>query len=128
MKRQTSIRNAKSVAAAIKKCNGIIGTPEAVYDAFKIKAAWVFGSTIKGKENPNDTDILIEAYSVGRCRYHNAKRSKARSFYKMDSTEAALRHLRGSMKMVRFHFEKIDGSIAYPRVMIYPRMDLKEQA
>jgi hypothetical protein len=132
MKLETSINNAMRVAERIKQCNGLIGTPEASYEALRISRAWVFGSTVKGKLNPSDTDILLECKKVGRFNLANASmmaRSTARSGfrYKMDSLRAGHSYLRTGLKMVRFHDINIDGKIGdveATKVMIYPRMDL----
>lgn len=132
MKLKTSIRNALLVAQRIKHCNGLIGTPEATTEAFRIKRAWLFGSTAKGKLNPSDTDILIEAYSVGKFNLRRAKKqpkSKAsHGFrYSLNSEEVAHAYLRGNIKMLRLHDLKVDGNlgdIPNTKIMIYPRMDL----
>jgi predicted nucleotidyltransferase len=129
MKLSTSIRNAKIIAERVHRCNGLIGTSGALNEALRVKRMWVFGSTVKGKENPNDTDILIECETAGRFCYQNAKLhpiSTARNGfrYKVSSIDVAYSYLRGNLKMVRLHDVNIDGSIATPRIMIYPRMEL----
>ena len=71
MKYETAIKNAKKVADRIRRSNGLIGTPDCQYSVFKIKRAWLFGSTAKGKPLPNDVDILIEGFGVGRRQHVN---------------------------------------------------------
>jgi hypothetical protein len=132
MKLETSIRNALLVAARIKKCNGLIGTPEASHEALRITRAWLFGSTVKGKLNPNDTDILLESIEVGRFNLRNAKKRPISTMrtgvrYCIRSHEVAYSYLRSRIKMVRFHDIAIDGSlsdVAQTKIMIYPRNDL----
>lgn len=132
MKLETSIKNAIKVARRIKHCNGLIGTPEATTEAFRIKRAWVFGSTVKGKLNPRDTDIMIEGYCIGSFNLKRAKKqpkSKASCGirYSLNSIEVAHSYLRGNIKMLRLHDFKIDGNlgdIPNTKIMIYPRMDL----
>ena len=131
MKLETSIKNALLIANRIKHCNGLIGTPHASHEALRIKRAWLFGSTAKGKQNPNDTDILLECEAVGRFRFNNAKMEpKSRSSghrYRLHAMDEGRYYLRGNLKMVRFHDLKIDGNfgdIPDTKIMIYPRLDL----
>lgn len=132
MKRETSIRNALKVAERIKRCNGLIGTPDASYEALRIKRAWLFGSTVKGKLNPGDTDILLECYVVGWFNLENAKlepksRNSMGHRYALCALEEGRRYLRRGLKMVRFHDLKIDGNfgdIAETKIMIYPKNNL----
>lgn len=143
MKYETAIKNAREIAARIKKVNGLIGTPGCEYDVFKIRRAWLFGSTAKGKSNPGDVDILIEGHAVGRrlfagCRanrgvpWSNAladkefKRRYGISVSKSSKMNAVL-FLTKNMKMIRVHDYSVDGEIAYPRIMLYPRIDLPTQ-
>ena len=140
MKYETAIRNTMKVADRIRKSNGLIGTPECERETVKIRKAWLFGSTAKGKPNPNDVDILIEYNLIGRrqhtnCRAHRGfsrtnaavdKEYKRR--YGISAPQSAwaatVRLLSRNMKMVRIHDANTDGEIAHPRIMIYPRMDL----
>ena len=66
MKRATALKSLKKIVDRIHAVNGLLATPEASSEAFRIKRAWVFGSTVKGSESPGDLDILIDAESVGR--------------------------------------------------------------
>lgn len=145
MKLEAAIGKAKIIAERITKANGLIGTPECSFEAYRIKRAWLFGSAAKGKENPRDVDILIEAREAGRPQrtQKNKRNVKDRRFNrtcnaKIDKQyyrsygmvrgictyKTAESFLRGNLKMVRFHSLEIDGEIAYPRILIYPRMDL----
>ena len=131
MKRSTALKNANKIAGILKKNGGIICTPEALFEAAIIRRAWVFGSTAKGKENPNDLDILIDVKIVGRFNC-NAKtnRDYTRRYGilgKLCTHETALRFLRKGTKMTRFHSLDTDGNlfdIPQTKIMIYPRNDL----
>lgn len=159
MKRSTAIKTALEIADRVKKWNGIIGTPECEFTAFRIKRMWLFGSTAKGYENPNDVDILIDGGECGLIQFANWKNKKSmagfitdrkkrtdRSFVKfrlgktdkgylrscrvytaVSSRITALRMIKGNSKMVRFHEYEVDGNLAYPRIMLYPRNDFKTQ-
>ena len=143
MKAKTAINNAMKIAERIKLLNGLIGTPGTGFECFRIKRAWVIGSTIKGKENPNDLDIILDAEECGRrfntvklyrkCskwpHYYGAKLHKEYlrryGMYSPVSCEyEAHKYLRGWLKMARIHDWKIDHEAASQRIMIYPRNDL----
>lgn len=64
MKRETAIKNVNTIAARLKNISGLIGTPNTDHECFKVRAAYVFGSTVKGSINPNDlvsSDSAIES-------------------------------------------------------------------
>lgn len=140
MKLSTSLKNANAVADRIKALSGIIMTPEGSREAVRIKRAWLFGSTAKGKVNPNDTDIILEVIEVGSLKLtnkwrmynfkNNAKTDKRKRMYGLSvpiySYSIALRYLAKNLKMVRIHHIDIDGEYATDRVMIYPRNDLEK--
>lgn len=147
MKRITAINNVLKIANKLKNINGLIGTPNADQEAYRVKRAYVFGSIVKGSLNPNDIDIAIEGLEVGLCapckgygKHINncrgtAKRDKRRlKNYGMNtpiSTEIeALLYLKKGMKMVSLHIfhkdlalESDDYDIKKTKVMIYPRND-----
>ena len=159
MKRATAIKTALEIAERVKKCSGVIGTPECEFTAFRIKRMWLFGSTAKGCENPNDVDILIDGSECGLSQFANWKSKSSMRGYVRDrkkmvtkrfikfrlgkidksylkstgvphaisSRITALRMVRGNSKMVRFHEFDVDGSLAHPRIMLYPRNDFKAQ-
>ena len=145
MKRETAIRNVQRIADTLHETNGLIGTAGTSYDAVRIKRAWVFGSTAKGSEHPNDVDILLDISNAGRrywtnkgklhrgCNRYGARLDKY--FVKrglqlpVDAQQEAMRRIRGTMKMVRLHEFHIDGDfgdIPQTKVMIYPRNDFAE--
>lgn len=138
MRRATALRAAETIAARVKAHGGLIGTPHADYEAVRIKRVWLFGSTAKGSEAPNDVDILLEYIRCGRhqlCgkwrRYRASNAKLAKRYYRSTGIKTAicaaneaLRHLRGALKMVRFHSFDVDGDLAHPRILLYPRNDL----
>lgn len=132
---RTSIRNAKKIADRLRKLGGIVGTPEADYVAIKVKRAWIFGSTVKGKANPNDTDILIEFVNVGEQRDEEKKQCKRNpSWWKSEgisfplrAEHSANRSLSKGMRNISIHNFRVDGSyedIPATKVMIYPKWEL----
>lgn len=138
MKHSTSVANAQYVADQLRRVSGIIATPNCAHDAVRVKRAWLFGSTAKGKENPNDTDIIIEYVLIGKPKWsgRNGKvsghfrinRDSYRRFgwsHPEDSLNEARRFLKGRKKMIRVHQWEIDKDVADGRVMIYPVNDLK---
>ncbi|AKH39182.1 MULTISPECIES: hypothetical protein [Nitrosomonas] len=140
MKQGTAIKNALKIAERIRQVNGLVGTPATRFECYRIKRAWIFGSTIKGKLNPNDLDILIDGHHCGRHYVANKKYTdlslyvgakKDRDKYRrsglilpVESDITAYRYIRDNLKMVRFHDYRIDKDVANPRIMIYPRNDL----
>ena len=66
MRRELAIRYARQVADRVHSVNGLLATPNCIRDAVRISRIWVFGSTVKGSDFPNDLDLLIEAREVGR--------------------------------------------------------------
>jgi len=126
MKRTTAIKNANRIAEKLMSVCGIICTQEAVFDAVRVKRAWVFGSTAKGSAKPNDLDILVEMKVCGKFQRGNAKR--VRGLYgRVCWFDAARRFIRDGMKMVRIHdydIEKGLGDIISTAILIYPRNDL----
>lgn len=60
MKRATALKNATKIADRLRGINGIYCSPLCDDDFLKVKRVWLFGSTAKGSENPNDLDIFVE--------------------------------------------------------------------
>lgn len=147
MKRARAIRYAHTIAARIRARNGIWGTPECEHEFVRIKRVWIFGSTAKGSETPNDLDVLIEYQVTGRFQLTShwrgtrkgqwVDRLNARAVPRsqrqwgipepLNSARQCFRAIRKGMPMVRIHQFEIDGDLAQPRVLIYPRNDLAEQ-
>lgn len=131
MKRTTALRYADEIAARVRSVNGLLATPLADREAVRIKRVWVFGSTVKGSQAPNDLDLLIESKAVGRHR--TWKQGKLnRRYLRMFGVRRALcasketyKWLTKGMKKVSRHdFEAERGIDLSPLVMIYPRNDL----
>lgn len=130
MKRELAFKMAKTISERIRSVNGLLGTPDAGRPAVRIKRAWVFGSTVKGKECPNDLDVLLDLDAVGDYNSRNSRLEKSRSIwagFPIDAEREAHKYLRSGLKMVRFHHVRIDGTfgdIQSTKVLIYPRFDL----
>lgn len=131
MRKQTALRYASEIAARLRGVNGLLATPLCQKEAVRIRRAWVFGSTVKGSEAPNDLDLLLDFRPVGR--YRNWRQGKldrrhARAFgvrLAIDSEHEALKWLtKGMRKVSRHSFENEKGLDLSPLVMIYPRNDL----
>lgn len=128
MRRETAIKNAAEVARRIRQASGCLGTPGFQFEALRIRRAWVFGSTIKGSQNPNDVDILLDCEPCGRhFRVGKGamldKERKRRHGYRLarDTLDGAIISLRQGMKGINIHTYQNDGELAHPRVMIWPR-------
>jgi hypothetical protein len=132
MQRKTAIKNAMTVTSRLRKCCGLIGTSGATTDCMKVRRAWIFGSTAKGSEAPNDLDVLLECYSVGKWRPKQARMLRGRdgARYKMSGFRVLSNYLSAGMKMIRIHSYDIDGGfgdIPQTKIMIYPRNDFFSQ-
>jgi len=147
LKRKTALRYALTIHRRLKELSGLIGTPECSSSAYRVRRAWVFGSTAKGSENPRDLDVLVDDRECGRrqfCKwkkppsYENGRRWECkinryelrahRIAQPLFSSCTAQAYLRRGLPMVRFHSENSEGHIAHPRIMIYPRFDFEECA
>lgn len=130
MKLKTALAHAHEIARRVHAVNGLLATPLCEHEAARIRRIWVFGSTVKGSQNPNDLDILIDVQPVGR-RY-TAKQSTYDRAYRRrygirraPSTEnAALIWLTKGMKMVSRHTLASEAADFDVKVLIYPRNDL----
>lgn len=131
MKRATALRNAHRIAERVRGVNGILATPGCDRSAVRIKRVWIFGSTIKGSPAPNDLDVLIECVGIGlspagqrRCDREYKRRYGMRS--SVSCFLELRRWLRCGMQKVSVHFLDIEGSLASPRALIYPRWSIPE--
>ena len=68
MRREIALRYVDKIAQRLHSVNGVLATPLCNQEAVRFKRVWVFGSTAKGAESPNDLDLLIEAEGCGRQR------------------------------------------------------------
>jgi len=134
MKRETAIRYTKEIHTRLKAVNGIVPTPGYDYDSIEIKKVWVFGSTIKGSQNPNDLDLMIymgegrgprrscEKDGVPPDRYFE----RMGLYFPRDSYLGALKWLTKGMKKVSRHVTMFEGLRVSDKVEIYPVYKLKE--
>jgi hypothetical protein len=131
MKLATALRYADEIAARLRRVNGLIATPLCDWEAVRIRRAWIFGSTVKGSQTPNDLDVLLDLREVGLPRrWRNGKLDKRalRSYgywRAINSTDEALKWISKGMKKVSRHLVETEkGLDLSPMVMIYPRNDL----
>lgn len=130
MKLATAQRYAQEVARRVHAVNGLLATPLCRHEAVRIKRIWVFGSTVKGSQNPNDLDLLIDLHPVGRTR--RAIETKVDRRLLRDhgvrlapSSEAyALMWLTKGMKMVSRHTTRSECTEFDVKVLIYPRCEM----
>jgi hypothetical protein len=130
MKRDVALRYAELIHRRLKSVNGLLATPLCNFEAVRFRRVWIFGSTVKGSQEPNDLDVLIESYVAGRRRSWQQgtfdkiwKRRHGLMFAKFAGAEA-FKWLTAGMRKVSPHSFGIDMHVAYPRVMIYPRFDI----
>ena len=147
MLRQTALRYAREISQRIHSINGLIATPGMDSEAVRIRRVWVFGSTVKGKQNPNDLDLLIDIQEAGRRRIPGKRRGKEyggkntlrdgkldKRYLKSygmttakSATDYALMWLTKGMRMVSRHTLMHEAAAPFQeQVLIYPRWDMQE--
>ena len=130
MKRTTALRYSKEIARRVHSVNGLLATPLCGSEAVRISRVWIFGSTAKGSQSPNDLDVLIELKPCGRYlrwtngaldkRYYRATGIKvARS-----PTQEALKWISKGMKMVSRHTTNSESVDIDVKKLIYPRYEM----
>ena len=134
MKIETALRYAAEITRRLESVNGLIPTPRGGSEFYLVKKAWVFGSTIKGSDVPNDLDVLLFAENAGARQtwqivgfdpvYYKAHR--LRRTRRTDNE--ALMWLRKGMKMVSLHDTEGDETIFDKKVEIYPRFLLTRKS
>lgn len=65
MKRATALRYCREIAQRVQTVDGVIPTPFGSHQGIRIKRMWIFGSTAKGSESPNDLDLLVDYENHG---------------------------------------------------------------
>lgn len=132
MKRDVALRYAEMIHRRLKLVNGLLATPLCNFEAVRFRRVWIFGSTVKGSQDPNDLDVLIEWEVAGRHRTWRQgaldktwKRRHGLRFAKFAEDEAK-KWLKAGMRKVSCHSYSFDQYVAYPRVMIYPRFDIQK--
>ncbi len=130
MKRELAIRRLQKVIDRINAVNGVFETPSARYPAARIVNVWLFGSLLKGSETPNDIDLLFEYEELGELRTLAQTGVYDKDYYRsygmkctIDTWKVFGRELRKNIPMVRMHKLMVDGSVAYPRALIYPTLE-----
>lgn len=138
MKLATALKNANRISDRLKSVGGIVSTPLCDFPGVKITRMWVFGSTVKGSQKPNDLDLLIEIKVIGNYRSWHESRA-VRSRVRLDKRRArrtgfrgaiaaeneALKWLtKGTLNTSR-HMYGVERIEIDKKVMIYPRNDLK---
>ena len=134
MKRATALKHAEEISRRIRSVNGILATPNCTFPALRIRRAWVFGSTVKGSDAPNDLDILLDITVAGKYRRwkRGMKLNKryARSYGVLlcpDSETYALMWLTNGMKKVSRHVlqsePRLLEMIGNDKRMIYPKKE-----
>jgi predicted nucleotidyltransferase len=132
MKIETAIRHANEVARRVREVNGLLATPLCRHEAVRIRRIWVFGSTVKGSNTPNDLDLLIDIEEAGRI--FTAKQTKIdKQYFRRYSMRRApctineaLKWLTKGMKMVSRHTLRNEAADIDVKVLIYPRNDLSK--
>lgn len=136
MKRSTAVHHVFVVAQRLRDTCGIVCVPNAGHGAVRVRRAWVFGSTAKGADSPNDVDILIDCSEVGPWSAWSPGRKLDRRYRRSfgiclmpDATERFIIWLRSGMTKVSVHRFSQDGRLLANevKVMIYPRMDFSPE-
>lgn len=126
----TAIAYAQRIADRVRAVNGLLATPVTDSEAIRIRRIWVFGSTVKGSQSPNDLDLLIDIERAGRrMSWRQAKYD--RRFFRAcgvkvapDAEHQALAWIAKGMKKVSRHPLHMEGIEIDVKVMVYPRDDL----
>lgn len=133
MKLATALRYANEVSRRVRAVNGLLATPLCNHEAVRISRVWVFGSTIKGSQTPNDLDLMIEMREVGR-RFNAQQTRVDRAYLRAHGLRFApraefdaLKWLTKGMRNVSRHTRDYEATEIDKMVMIYPRNDLAEQ-
>jgi len=130
MRREIALRYADKIAQRLHSVNGILATPMCGSEAVRFRRVWVFGSTAKGSESPNDLDLLIEADECGRRRswkqtkYDKEARRRYGYLEPVSATDEALKWLTKGMKKVSRHIaatEKVEIDV---KILLYPRNEM----
>lgn len=130
MKRTTALKYAQEIARRVHAVNGLLATPLCNKEAARIQRIWVFGSTAKGSQAPNDLDLLIDIREVGRHRTWRQgaiNKQYLRSYsipVARSTTEEALKWLTKNMRMVSRHTTQSERVEIDVKKMIYPRYEM----
>ena len=130
MKIDLAERYAQRIAERCKSVNGLLATPLCDFEAVRIHQVWIFGSTVKGSQEPNDLDVMVRYNQVGRRRNWRqgkldlqARRSWGYSRAICASKEMYKWLSKGMKHVSRHNYEAEKGLDLGVMVMIYPRND-----
>ena len=132
MERSKALKYAVEIARRVHEVNGLIPTPDCGFEGMLMSNIWVFGSTAKGSEFPNDLDVLIDWKEHGRqrrCPEVSADKGWERRYGRQlpkDSRWPAMKWLTKGMRGVSRHDLKWDEADLDVKKLIYPvyEMDL----
>lgn len=131
MKRGTALRYAREIARRLHEVNGLLATPVCSHEAVRINRVWVFGSTAKGSDAPNDLDVMIELRMAGRRRTWRQSRVDLEYLRRHgvrcapQSRDYFLKWLTKGMRGVSRHCTDMDCVELDVKTLIYPRYDLE---
>lgn len=130
MKRELAIRKLQRIIDKLYENDGVIETPGCSHPAMKIVNAWLFGSLLKGSENPGDVDILLEAKVIGEYRPWHVLGEYDREYYRRHGVKISRpteyvykKYLRQRIPLVSLHDLFNDDKVAHPRALIYPTLE-----
>lgn len=132
MKRETALKYSREIARRVHSVNGVLATPLCEREAVRISRVWVFGSTAKGSQNPNDLDLLIEIKECGRRIRKGGYKVDKRYLRATgivtgcDPIEYALKWISKGMKMVSRHTTRSEATKLDVKKLIYPRYEMDE--
>ena len=130
MKRATALKYSVEIARRVHAVNGLLATPLCSQEAVRIRRIWVFGSTAKGSQSPNDLDILIDCERVGRRFTWQQTKVNKRFLHSygiktsQDGENEALKWLTKGMRFVSRHTLTDECAVLDVKTLIYPRYDL----
>ena len=131
MKRQTALKYLQEIARRAHSVNGLLATPLCEKEAVRVSRIWVFGSTAKGSQSPNDLDLLIDMRPVGRHRTWKQAGLDKRYLHSYgircakDSNNEFMKWLTKGMRMVSRHNFYQEGAEIDVKKLIYPRYELE---
>lgn len=130
MKIELAERYVQRIVDRCKSVNGLLATPLCGYEAVRIHQVWVFGSTVKGAQEPNDLDIMVRANVAGRRRewwqgkIDNQFHRRHGVCVPLNAEREMYKWLSKGMKKVSRHEHKREKGLGIDvMVMIYPRND-----
>lgn len=134
MKRTTALKYCVEIARRLHEIDGRLPTPGYSTDFVIFEKVWVFGSTAKGSDEPNDLDILIHFGPAGKRRTVSEGGLVDKEYFRRHSIERthasedyAVKWLTKGMKRVSRHWTLLEGDKVFPeKKQIYPayKMDL----